>query len=290
MSLYSFVSIATNDLLWTKIGMAKRKHQLLTESERDQILAIPVDRDQLARLYTFEPSDIEIIGARRERRNRMGVALQLALLRNPGTTLAQIIRDHGTIPHHLAVFVAEQLGLRVTDLADYAVREQTMTDHARSLAERLGVRAPTRADIPAMIDAAAKAAWATDKGLVIVNGVIATLRKNGVLLPSISTIERASIAGRARARKQTAHALTAALSTEQVDALDGIFDETETGGVSRLSLLKTIPVAAKPDHIRQILECLREVRAIGLSPNVADAIHADRFRQYVREGRASPPI
>jgi hypothetical protein len=52
--------------------MAKRKHQLLTESERDQILAIPVDRDQLARLYTFEPSDIEIIGARRERRNRMG--------------------------------------------------------------------------------------------------------------------------------------------------------------------------------------------------------------------------
>ena len=37
--------------------MTKRKHQLLTESERDQILAIPTDRDHLARLYTFEPSD-----------------------------------------------------------------------------------------------------------------------------------------------------------------------------------------------------------------------------------------
>jgi hypothetical protein len=95
MSLYSFVSISTNDLLWTNIGMAKRKHQLLTESERGQVLAIPADRDQLARLYTFEPSDMEIIGARRERRNRMGVALQLALIRHPGTTLAQIIRDHG---------------------------------------------------------------------------------------------------------------------------------------------------------------------------------------------------
>ena len=42
--------------------MTKRKHQLLTESERDQILAIPSERDHLARLYTFEPSDIEIIG------------------------------------------------------------------------------------------------------------------------------------------------------------------------------------------------------------------------------------
>lgn len=64
--------------------MTKRKHQLLTESERGQILAIPTDRDHLARLYTFEPADIEIIGARRERRNRLGVALQLALLRHPG--------------------------------------------------------------------------------------------------------------------------------------------------------------------------------------------------------------
>lgn len=44
--------------------MVKRKHQLLTESERDQILAIPTDRDHLARLYSFEPSDIDIIGAR----------------------------------------------------------------------------------------------------------------------------------------------------------------------------------------------------------------------------------
>lgn len=268
--------------------MMKRKHQLLTESERDQILAIPIDRDQLARLYTFEASDMEIIGARRERRNRLGVALQLALLRHPGTTLAQVIRDHGAIPHHLTDFVAEQLGLRVADLADYAARDQTMTDHARDLAANLGVRAPTRADVPLMIEAAAKTAWATDKGVTIVNGVIAALRGARILLPSISTIERASIAGRARARKQAAHALTAALSAEQLDTLDRIFDDTETNGVSRLTLLKTIPVAAKPDHIRQILECLRQVRAIGIAPGAADDIHADRFRQFVREGWASP--
>jgi hypothetical protein len=137
-----------------------------------------------------------------------------------------------------------------------------------------------------MIDAAAKAAWATDKGMTIVMGVIAALRENGILLPSISTIERASIAGRARARKQTAHALTAALSAEQVDALDRIFDDA--GGVSQL-LAQDHTRRGKPDHIRQILECLREVR-VGLSPDVAGRIHADRFRQYVREGRASLPI
>src|SRR3546814_17177075 len=88
MSLYSWLSIGPDDLLWTGIGMTKRKHQLLTESERDQILAIQSERDHLARLYTFEPSDIEIIGARRARRHQLGVALQTPLLRPPGIPLA----------------------------------------------------------------------------------------------------------------------------------------------------------------------------------------------------------
>ncbi|PZQ66295.1 MAG: Tn3 family transposase, partial [Variovorax paradoxus] len=266
--------------------MTKRKHQLLTESERDQILAIPSERDHLARLYTFEPSDIEIIGARRERRNQLGVALQLALLRHPGITLAQLIQDKGAIPHDLAAFVAEQLGLHVTDLANYAARDQTMTDHARELAMRAGLRGPTRADIPFMIEAAAKTAWATDKGMTIAIGVVTALREARILLPSISTIERASSAGRARARKQAAYALIADLSAEQVHALDQVFDDA--GGMSQLASLKTIPVAARPDHIRQILDRLRQVRKIGISPDVAGRIHADRFRQYVREGRASP--
>ncbi|QNG48405.1 Tn3 family transposase [Sphingobium yanoikuyae] len=266
--------------------MTKRKHQLLTESERDQILAIPTDRDHLARLYTFEPSDIEIIGARREQRNQLGVALQLALLRHPGITLAQLIQDRGAIPHDLAAFVAEQLGLHVTELANYAARDQTMTDHARVLAARLGLRGPTRADIPFMIEAAARTAWATDKGMTIATGAVTALREVRILLPSISTIERASSAGRARARKQAAYALIADLSAEQVHALDQLFDAA--GGMSHLALLKTIPVAAKPDHVRQILDRLWQVRKIGISPDVAGRIHADRFRQYVREGRASP--
>ena len=125
--------------------MVKRKHQLLTENERDHLLAIPSDRDDLARLYTFEPSDIEIIGARRERRNQIGVALQLALLRHPSVTLAQLMRDRGAIPHDLAAFVAEQLGLRVTDLADYAARpnnQQPRSWNSRSTLIYVGRPAP----------------------------------------------------------------------------------------------------------------------------------------------------
>nr|AFU63349.1 Transposase [Sphingobium fuliginis ATCC 27551] len=184
--------------------MTKRKHQLLTESERDQILAIPTDRDHLARLYTFEPSDIEIIGARRERRNQLGVALQLALLRHPGITLAQLIQDRGAIPHDLAAFVAEQLGLHVTELANYAARDQTMTDHVRELAARLGLRGPTRADIPFMVEAAARTAWATDKGMTIAMGVVTALREARILLPSIGIEPPLPLAARPSIFRRTA--------------------------------------------------------------------------------------
>src|SRR3546814_13733398 len=85
----------------------------------------------------------------------------------PYTTLFRSV----AIPHDLAAFVAEQLGLHVTELANYAARDQTMTDHVRELAARLGLRGPTRADIPFMVEAAARTAWATDKGMTIAIGV-----------------------------------------------------------------------------------------------------------------------
>ncbi len=66
-----------------------RKHELLTEHERRQLLSIPENRDGLARLYTFEPDDLDLIRDRREDHNKLGVALQLCTLRHPGVPLAR---------------------------------------------------------------------------------------------------------------------------------------------------------------------------------------------------------
>ncbi|MER9080815.1 DUF4158 domain-containing protein [Mesorhizobium sp. M0895] len=52
-----------------------RKHELLTEEEREQLIGISSDRDGLARLYTFESPDLDLIRLRREDRNRLGAAL-----------------------------------------------------------------------------------------------------------------------------------------------------------------------------------------------------------------------
>nr|WP_168169019.1 DUF4158 domain-containing protein [Shinella sp. HZN7] len=264
------------------------KHELLSDAEREQLLGIPPERDDLARLYSFEPADIDLIRLRREDRNRLGIGLQLALFRHPGTTLAQVLNRTTSIPEGLLSFVSEQLGIPAEAIADYAAREQTMTDHARELANTLGLRVPARTDIPFMIEMAATVAWSTDKGVVIAAGVIDALRQAKILLPSISTIERAGIAGRARARKQATHALLAGLGTDQLAALDALFVTDPVTGITPLAWLKAIPAAAKPDHVREILDRLRFVRRIGIPAKAGTAIHPDRYRQFVREGRASP--
>ena len=71
------------------------RRNLLSAEERRHLFGVPVDRDGLARLYTFGPRDLSLIGTRREERNRLGFAVQLALLQHPGMTLGQIVLQPG---------------------------------------------------------------------------------------------------------------------------------------------------------------------------------------------------
>ena len=68
--------------------MARR--QLLTDEERRLLFGVPGDPDALARHYTLTRSDQELVAARRGNANRLGFAVQLALLRHPGMGLAHM--------------------------------------------------------------------------------------------------------------------------------------------------------------------------------------------------------
>jgi hypothetical protein len=63
----------------------------------------------------------------------------------------------------LVEWLAARLGIPAAAFADYAARPQTMTDHALKLATTLGLRPPSNADLPFMIEAAAQSAWSTDR-------------------------------------------------------------------------------------------------------------------------------
>ena len=61
--------------------MARRP--LLTDEERQLFFGVPGDPDALARHYIFTRSDQDLVVSRRGAANRLGFAVQLALLRHP---------------------------------------------------------------------------------------------------------------------------------------------------------------------------------------------------------------
>ena len=152
----------------------------------------------------------------------------------------------------------------------YARRPQTMTDHARLLATILGLRPPANADLPMMIEAAAQAAWSTDRGQPIAAAVVAALRAAGIILPAASVIERTAIAGRARARTRATDAMLAGISDAQMAKLDRLLVLDASVNMTPFAWLKAMPVAPKADHVRELLDRLRRVRDIGLPPEIAN--------------------
>lgn len=265
------------------------RRQLLTDEERRRLFGVPADPDTLARHYTLTRSDLDLVAARRSDANRLGFAIQLALLRHHGMALPQM--EEPVAP--LVDWLARGLDLPAFLFAEYARRSQTMTDHARELAAILGLRPIGAADLPFMVEAASRAAWTTDKGLPIATGIIDALRAEGILLPVPAVIERVGIAGRARARKRVANALLAGITADHVIALDDLLAvPARMPGPAidgaRLTWMTDIPNQPRASHIRDPLDKLAFVRTFHLDPNLKARIPENRYLQFVREGLASP--
>src|SRR5271166_1909662 len=267
--------------IYRRTKMAHR--QLLTDEERQGLLGIPLDADSMARCFTLSRADRHLVAARRRDANRIGFAVQLALLRHPGIALAQL--EQPVEP--LVQWLAKQLEIPAAPFTGYARRPQTMADHARLLAITLGLRSSANTDLPMMIEAAAQAAWSTDRGQPLAAAVVSALRAAAVILPASSVIERTAIAGRARARRRAADALLAEVSDEEVAKLDRLLVLDSSVNTTPFAWLKAMPVAPKADHIRELLDRLRRVRDIGLPSEIPTRIHEERLRQFVREGYAS---
>ncbi|RAP29437.1 hypothetical protein C2W64_03786 [Brevibacillus laterosporus] len=84
-----------------------RGRELLTPEQRQALMQIPEDEWVLGTYYTFSKRDLEIINKRRREENRLGFAVQLAVLRYPGWPY--IIYRNKSVPLHLClVFILKE--------------------------------------------------------------------------------------------------------------------------------------------------------------------------------------
>ena len=261
------------------------RRELLTEDERARLFGIPVDEASLARHYTLSSDDLELLLAKRGAPNALGAAMQLGLLRYPGFGLGS---NNDAVPEALVRYLASQLNVPANAFRHYAIRVQTRQEHAKELAALLGLRPSARGDLPSLIRHAAEAAAATDKGAVIVGAMLHGIRDARIILPSPDTIERIGLAGRARARKQAAETVIAALTPEQIAGLDALLVNDPTLKRTPLAWLRDVPEAPGATNLNEIIERLTYVRTMQLDSKLALSIHEHRFRQLGVTTRKCP--
>lgn len=262
--------------------MARRR--LLTGEERRRLFDIPDCETAIVAYYTLGAEDFELVGRRYRPENRLGLATQIALMRHPGFGL----QPDSDIPDAVLHYLAAQLMVDVAALADYGRRSQTRGDHAGIAARHLGLRTFQRGDLPLALDLAARAAEQTDRGEPIVRALMEGLKQKQFVLPSADTLERAGLAGRARARKAAAASVVECLDQAELSRIDELIVNSSDLGMTPLAWLRNFEEAPTAANINGLLERLRYVRRIGIDPAIGARIPEFRFVQFMREGRAAP--
>ena len=146
----------------------------------------------------------------------------------------------------------------------------------------------SRDDMAAAIRLAARAAFDTDDGRLILERLVSDLKALRYVLPSAVRLERIGLAGRARARRLSAQALNDALDESHKSALTDLLRHDPALGQSRLTWLRGLPHSTSSASLRGLLDRLKFVRELGLPAELGDNIHPARLARFAREGAVAP--
>ncbi len=258
--------------------------QLLAPHARALLFDPPADRDEALRRCALAPEDLALAHRHRRSHNRLGFAVQLALVRDLGRPL----RLEETLPDAVVEAVADQLGVEPAVFELYARRDGTRREHAGEIAALLDLRPMRQADYRASIRAAAACAAGTDRGEPIACAVVADLKERRITMPPPALVERLALAGRALARRQSHHDLIRGLGDEQRAALEALLTERAEDGRTLHGWIGEVPEGPTLKSLAGVAARLEVLRRIRLDEERRRTVHANRYAILAREARILP--
>lgn len=218
---------------------------ILSSAERNNLIALPNEKDELIRLYTFNETDLAIIHQRRGSGNRLGFAVQLCYMRYPGMILGVEEKPFSPILH----MVAAQLKVSLEDWNDYGQREQTRREHLVELQRVFNFRPFTTAShYKLAVNSLRELAWQTDKAIVLATALVESLRQKKILLPTLNVIERVCAESITHANRKIYSALTDPLLLEHRKKLDMLLKQKD-GKKTSLFWLRQSPIKPNSRHM-----------------------------------------
>lgn len=189
---------------------------ILSALEREALLALPANHDELIRWYTFNDLDLALVRQRRGGANRLGFAVQLCLLRYPGQGLAvDVPPDEAALE-----WIGQTLRIDPSCWPQYATREETRREHLSELRAYLGLASFGAGHYRQTVNRLCELAMQTDKGVVLAGQAFNDLRQRRVIIPSLDVIERICAEAITRANRRLYRLLTESLTSDHRNHLD----------------------------------------------------------------------
>ncbi|WP_260439171.1 Tn3 family transposase, partial [Burkholderia sp. Bp9017] len=261
------------------------RRSILSAAERASLLALPDTEEELIRHYTFNERDLSLIRQRRGDSNRLGVAVQMCLLR----FLGQGLLPDATVPTFLLQWIGRQLCIDPACWPQYAEREETRREHLLELRAYLGIEPFGLADYREGVHASTELALQTDKGIVLASSVIDSLRHRHIILPALDVIERIGAEAITRANRHIYDALTEPLSDAHRRRLDDLLKRRDSGKTTWLAWLRQSPAKPNSRHMLEHIERLKAWPALELPSGIERLVHQNRLLKIAREGGQMTP-
>jgi TnpA family transposase len=253
----------------------------LNSEQRYELTHIPPNLSdrEIARYYTFTEKERDLINRRRRDSNRLGFAVQLALLKFPGRTLMEVKE----VPKPVLAAIAEQVGVPVSAFPSYGERENTLYEHLDELRRECGFRSCGWREYLLVARSLLPEAMESDRPLPLIESALEILRTKGVIAPNLIHVERLVWLVLKIAERRLLRTLTQPLTLEQRTRLDGLlYTDTGIRGATRLSWLRQAPGVASPKSIKRLIERLSFLRDLSL-PALPVTLHQNRVLQLARK-------
>ncbi|HAZ1194995.1 TPA: Tn3 family transposase [Enterococcus faecium] len=264
-----------------------RGRELLTPEQRQAFMQIPEDEWILGTYFTFSKRDLEIVNKRRREENRLGFAVQLAVLRYPGWPYTHI----KSIPDSVIQYISKQIGVSPSSLDHYPQRENTLWDHLKEIRSEYDFVTFTLSEYRMTFKYLHQLALENGDAIHLLHECIDFLRKNKIILPAITTLERMVWEARAMAEKKLFNTVSKSLTNEQKEKLEGIITSQHPSESNKtiLGWLKEPPVHPSPETFLKIIERLEYIRGMDLETVQISHLHRNRLLQLSRLGSRYEP-
>lgn len=261
------------------------RRSILSDSERDSLLVIPENQDDLIRYYTFNEPDLSLIRQRRGDANRLGFAVQLCLLRYPGYGLSNDMA--ATKP--LVQWAASQIKADASVWEKYGKRDETRREHLQELRSYLNLSPFSLSDFRFLLHDLINLAMQTDKGFVLAAHALETLRHRQAILPVLTVIERACAEAITHANRRIYRALIEPLTEQHQRKLDDLLKRKPNNNITWLIWLRQSPLKPNSRHMLEHIERLKTFQKLALPEGIGRYIHQNRLLKLAREGGQMTP-